>query len=66
MYYKTGILSTGCGTCLNHAVNAIGYGSTNGVKYWLVRNSWGSSWGESGYIRILRTDTLDVGLCGML
>ena len=65
--YSGGILdSTACGTSLDHAVEIIGYGSQNGVDYWIVRNSWGSSWGESGYVRIKKTSsTNDIGICGL-
>jgi len=41
---------------INHAVVLFGYGGHGSEKYWLVRNSWGQSWGEEGYIRLLRTD----------
>lgn len=65
--YSGGILdSTSCGTSLDHAVEIIGYGSQNGVDYWNVRNSWGSSWGEAGYVRIKKTSsTNDIGICGV-
>jgi len=43
-----------CGFAEDHAVQLVGYGVDGSKMYWLVRNSWGESWGESGYIRIQR------------
>jgi len=66
--YKTGILPpAGCGTTMNHAVTLVGYGAENGKDYWIVKNSWGETWGEKGFIRIERNNTAtDSGACGML
>jgi len=48
--YRSGIMSS-CGKPINHCVQAVGVETANG-GYWKVRNSWGTSWGESGYIRL--------------
>jgi hypothetical protein len=62
--YKSGVLNnTNCGTTLDHAVLAVGYGVENGENYWLVKNSWGTSWGENGYIKIAAVD--GQGICGI-
>jgi len=52
--YTAGILSTCSSTDTDHAVLAVGFGVQAGQKYWIVKNSWGSAWGESGYIRLER------------
>jgi C1A family cysteine protease len=66
--YSSGILTDGikCGTSLDHAVEIVGYGTENGIEYWKIRNSWSSTWGEQGYIKIQRSDlTNDIGVCGI-
>jgi C1A family cysteine protease len=67
-HYKTGVLdSAACGTKLDHGVLIVGYGSdsTSGEDYWKVKNSWGPTWGESGYIRIEKGDASPKGVCGI-
>jgi len=66
-FYSGGILDTkSCGTNLDHAVTAVGYGSENGQDYFIVRNSWGADWGEKGYIRVATTNEKKGGVCGIL
>jgi C1A family cysteine protease len=65
-FYTGGILnSKSCGTDLDHAVVAVGYG-VDSVKgeFYIVRNSWGSSWGEKGYVRIAGGKD-GAGICGI-
>ncbi|CAL5183559.1 unnamed protein product [Lathyrus oleraceus] len=63
--YKGGIYSGSCGKFINHAVTIIGYGESEGMKYWLIKNSWGKGWGENGYMRILREGDGTTGHCDL-
>ncbi len=55
MSYESGVFSTPCGTDVDHAIVMEGYGTDPAQgDYYLVRNSWSSTWGEGGYIRIKR------------
>jgi C1A family cysteine protease len=64
LYHAGTIYSGNCGTTLDHGVLAVGYGTDSGTDYWLVKNSWGSSWGDAGYIKLLKGKG-GAGQCGI-
>jgi len=52
--YSSGIYNnTACGTSTNHATLVVGWGvNSSNVEYWIMKNSWGTGWGENGYMRV--------------
>merc|ERR1719326_1609297 len=60
--YTGGVITgSACGTTLDHGVLAVGYGTESGQDYFLVKNSWGSSWGDNGYVKVGQDN-----VCGIL
>lgn len=67
-FYHHGVFDASCGKNLNHGVLVVGYGTDaeSGKDYWLVKNSWGTKWGDQGYIKLLRSNVSRSGECGVL
>lgn len=61
--YSSGVFNDeSCGTSLDHAVALVGYGS----NYFILRNSWNTSWGDEGYMKIAQSSRNAHGICGVL
>ena len=66
-YYSSGVLNDpACGSNVDHAILIVGYGrdSKTNQEFWLVRNSWDTTWGEKGYVRLAITGD-GPGMCGI-
>ena len=72
--YSSGVFVGECGTSLDHGVGLVGYGTMGGVDYYILRNSWGNTWGDGGYMYLGRgndpatgkTFNGGAGQCGVL
>jgi len=61
-FYNSGVIDdASCGKSLDHTLLLIGYGTESGKQYWTLQNTWGTSWGEKGYLRLARNKDM----CGI-
>lgn len=68
MFYRAGVIKRWCGASPNHGITAVGYGNAKGTDAFIVRNSWGSGWGDKGYVHIATDKNANrgLGVCGIL
>jgi len=67
-FYTSGVISTGCGAAVSHAVLAVGYQKVGALEAFIVKNSFGSNWGSDGYVYISTIQKFNngQGACGIL
>jgi len=53
-FYSSGVFTGECGTVLDHGVGLVGYGIEGNLSYYILRNSWGTDWGDNGYMYLGR------------
>lgn len=64
-YYRSGVITSElCGTDLTHGVLAVGYGTEDGIDYYLVKNSWSKYWGDNGFVKVA-AEKHGHGTCGI-
>lgn len=62
--YSSGVFAnSACGTRTDHATNVVGWGTSGSTEYWLMRNSWGTGWGDNGYMKLAIVD--GAGYCAI-
>jgi C1A family cysteine protease len=59
--YSSGVLTGTCAGSIDHAVLVVGYGTMNGLAYWRIKNSWGTGWGDAGYVNLQRDPSIQHG-----
>jgi len=66
--YSSGVIKSGCGASLDHAVLAVGYTTVGSDEAFIVKNSWGASWGQQGYVYLSTSSKINggAGACGIL
>ena len=62
-FYSSGVYSDpACSTTANHGIPIVGYGTLDGQDYYILKNMWGTSWGEKGYVLLARNKN---NMCGL-
>lgn len=64
-FYEGGIFNNAnCSNYPNHGILVVGYGTENDTPYWIIKNSFGTEWGENGYVRLIRNAHQQCGIGG--
>ncbi|XP_024533602.1 low-temperature-induced cysteine proteinase [Selaginella moellendorffii] len=64
-HYASGVFTGHCGEEINHGVLIVGYGTEDGLDYWIVKNSWAATWGDGGFVKMQRNTGKRGGLCSI-